>query len=104
MNIPGFWDYSQIRVKNKKHGRYSCGITVFAKDEIRDEIKVSEGFIWLKMSKTFFNFSNDIFLCASYIPPKQSTSHSNINYDYFNELSNSIFRFIYKGNICLLGD
>ena len=41
MNIPGFWDYSQIRVKNKKHGRYSCGITVFAKDEIRDGKKVA---------------------------------------------------------------
>ena len=56
IGIPDYWDFSQVRPKYKKIGRYSGGITVMVKDDLRSGIKVvhnTEGFIWLKLDKTF---------------------------------------------------
>ena len=58
INLPGFWDFSLIRVKSTKKGRPSGGITVFCKNEIRSGIKVAshkEGFVWLKLDSKFFH-------------------------------------------------
>ena len=73
IGLPGYWDFSQIQPKNKKAGRYSRGISILAKDSLRAGIKVvhnSEGFIWLKLDKNFFNLGNDLYICAAYIPPQ----------------------------------
>ena len=106
INIQGFWDFSQIRPKIKKSGRYSGGISIFVKNDIREGVKIinssSEGFIWIKLLKSFFGLSNDIFMCAVYIPPKGATRHD--SGDYFEELSNHLVKYIDKGNIILLGD
>ena len=32
INLDGFWDFSQIRPKHKKAGRYSGGISLLCKD------------------------------------------------------------------------
>jgi hypothetical protein len=73
VNIPGYWDFSQARPKHKKARRPSGGVTVMSKYHLRAGIKVAlntEGFIWLKLEKNFFNFINDVYLCAAYIPPQ----------------------------------
>ena len=107
LNLHGLWDFSQIRPKAKKAGRYSGGITIFVKEEIHIGIKVthnSEGFLWVKLSKSFFSLPNDLYLCAAYIPPKSSTSHSQSSVDYFQDLSNTLLKYVDKGNIIMLGD
>ena len=78
INIHGYWDYSQIIPKHKNSLRHSRGITVLAKHIITPGIKVvknTEGFLWFKLDKNFFQTDNGIFLCGAYIPPKNTTKN-----------------------------
>ena len=67
LNIENFWDFSQIRPKCTKKGRNSGGITILVKSPLRGGIKVvhsSEGLVWIKLDKSFFNFEEDLYICA----------------------------------------
>ena len=107
LNLEGFWDYSQIRPKHEKAIRHSGGITVLVKDNLRPGIKMiknEEGFIWLKMSKTFFRLQNDVFICATYIPPERTTVRINKKTDYWENFIKSLIEFSSLGNILITGD
>ena len=103
--LPGLWDYSQIRQKTKKLGRHSGGITVICKEEIRAGLKVmnsKEGFIWMRLESDFFSLNNDLFICASYIPPEYSSNNISKKTDYFQSLTDSLINYSNQGNIMLL--
>ena len=107
LNIDGFWDYSQIRPKHEKAIRFSGGITILIKSCFRPGTKLvtdEEGFIWFKLLKSFFKLDNDIFICATYIPPHNTTSHINNKTDYWEILTNSLANYSCKGNILITGD
>lgn len=106
LNLPGFWDFSQIRPKVKKIGRYSGGITVLAKNDIRKGVKVSlstEGLLWIKLDKLFFSFSNNLFLCGGYFPPERSRNSVG-HIDFFGKLAEQTSNFSQNGNVLLAGD
>ena len=74
INLPGCWDFSQVRPKYRKKGRHSGGITVLCKDQYRPGIKIlesSEGIIWMKLDAKFFNF---FFLCTRIISHRLETN------------------------------
>ena len=107
IELPGFWDFHQIRPKHRKAFRHSGGISVLVKDQLRPGIKVAhntEGFIWLKLDKIFFNFVNDVFICAAYIPPQYSSRNIHLKTDYFQSLFESCLKFSNLGNIIIAGD
>ena len=107
IGIPDYWDFSQVRPKYKKIGRYSGGITVMVKDDLRSGIQVvhnTEGFIWLKLDKTFLNLDNDLYICAAYIPPARPSNSPNQKNDYFQDFVDQILNFINKGNLLFAGD
>ena len=54
---------------------------------------------WLKLEKSFFGLQFDIFLCAVYIPPLNSTHYNN---DY-EILQSEISKFSNLGKIALIG-
>ena len=106
INIPGFWDFSQIRPKHRKAFMHSGGVSILVRDHLRPGINVaqiSEGFIWIKMDKSFFKFVNDIYLCAVYIPPLYTTKNVNLKTDYFQSLFEACLKFSSMGNIILGG-
>ena len=107
INLPGWWDFSIVRPKKKKPGRPSGGITTFCKSNLRPGIKIvqsSEGFIWFKLDAKFFNFINDIYVAAVYIPPQYTKNLYSKKTDYFKSLNDTILKFSDKGNIILAGD
>ena len=53
---------------------------------------------------TFFNTPNDIYLCATYIPPQYSLSKAACKTDYYANLTNDIATFQKKGSIIIAGD
>ena len=60
----GFWDYSQVRPKHKNAIRHSGGIIILAKHNIQPGLRLvenSEGFLWIRLEKSFFNLENDLF-------------------------------------------
>ena len=106
INIENFWDFSQVRPKHEKAIRHSGGITILAKHDIRPGIRLvenSEGFLWIRLEKSFFKLENDIFLCGAYIPPKNTTQNISKT-DYFGKLEKSILEYKGKGNILIMGD
>ena len=107
LNIEDFWDYSQIRTKHEKAIRHSGGITILIKSCFRPGVKLvkdEEGFNWFKLLKSFFKLDNDIFVCATYIPPQNTTLRINNKTDYWENLITSLINYNSKGNILITGD
>ena len=107
INIEGFWDFSQVRPKHKQAMRHSDGITILAKYNIRRGLKLvenTEGFLWLRLDKTFFKLKNDIFLCGANTPPRNTTLNVNVKTDYFGSLEKPILKSKGKGDIFIMGD
>ena len=93
--------------KHEKAIRHSGGITLLIKSCFRPGIKLvkdEEGFIWFKLLKSFFKLDNDIFICATYIPPQNTTLCINNKTDYWENLTSSLINYNSKGNILITGD
>ena len=56
------------------------------------------------MSREFFNFSNDIYLCFTYIPPSNSSREENVPTDHFRILNENITNYRNLGKVILCGD
>jgi exonuclease III len=92
--------------------RPSGGISVMVKQEYRQRsneigvkfIKEDDCFIWMKLCKSYFNMSKDVYLFASYIPPEGSTFYEHNNIDPFTSLEESVMQYQSLGDIVLLGD
>ena len=67
-------------------------------------VKDEEGFIWFKLLKSFFELDNDLFVCAAYIPPQNTTRRISNKTDYWENLTKSIIDYNSKGNILITGD
>ena len=107
LNLEGFWDDSLVRPKCEKIGRNSGGITVLVKSVLRKGIKVvhkSEGILWLRLDKIFFNFEEDLYICAVYIAPMNSKNAIAKRTDYFNDLTVTANKYMSMGNVLLAGD
>ena len=107
LNLEGFWDDSLVRSKCEKIGRYSGGITVLVKSVLRKGIKVvhkSEGILWLRLDRKFFHFEEDLYICAVYIAPVNSTNAIAKRTDYFNDLTVTTNKYMNMGNVLLAGD
>ena len=61
---------------------------------------MSQNRLWLKLDKIFFGLSQDVYLCAVYIPPISSPHYDND----FISLEGEVSTFSNKGNIVLIGD
>ena len=107
LNFKCFWDFLIVRPRNSDLGRPFGGITVLVKSGLRSGVKIShsiEGFIWLKMSKFFFHFEQDLYVYSSYIPHFNTSKEKLSKTDYFDDLLTSAKRFRSEGNIIIAGD
>ena len=107
LDLEGFWDFSQVRQKHFNAIRHSGGITVLVKNTIRQGVRLAEdpeGFIWLRLEKSFFKLQNDVFLCAAYITPSNTTQNIHSETDYFWDLENSILKYREKEDILIMGN
>lgn len=108
LNYEGYKCYSCCRPEetNKPSG----GIAVFIKKEFTTGIKLidksNSDIIWLKLDKSFFNFSKDLFLSFVYISPVNScyTKRTSCDKVIFDKLENDVSRYSVLGDVMLLGD
>ncbi|CAC5416335.1 unnamed protein product [Mytilus coruscus] len=105
--VSGFnLNFNKIRKKNKRAKRHSRGIIILYKKNIEKGITyiekgtISQNRLWLKLDKTFFGFDFDLYLCALYMPPEESTQTEND----FHRLENEISTFASRGKFLLMGD
>ena len=68
INIEGFYSFSKSRKKNRRARRYSGGISILVKQNLKRGVKIidgkCEGVLWVKLCKDFFHFPQDIFVCS----------------------------------------
>ena len=107
LHIDGF-TYFPVCRDISSNGRFYGGIGIFRKNSIKEHIKIlastSKDFQWMKIEKEFFNLPNDIYLCACYIPPSNSTYFQKLNYDIIESIETGINKYKDKGEIMICGD
>ena len=110
LDISGYESYHLFGNKSRhtRKGRYSGGISIYYKQAIKNYIHIIEkhqnGIIWLELSKILFDFDDNIYLCCTYIPPKNSTIVDINDFDFFEELESGLERYKSKGKCFIFGD
>lgn len=105
-SITGFNTISKVRKKKKGARRHSGGIIIYYKKYLQKGLTYikngtsSNNRMWLKLEKTYFGLSDDIYICAIYIPPIGSNHYDND----FLFLEEEISHFSSKGKLLLIGD
>ena len=103
----GYTTFSVCRPNLKKKG--SGGLAVLIKKHLRPGIKfekiISTDFIFFKMCKKFFSMPEDVYICAVYLPPINSSyTQKDQNVSLFDILEDEISKYCCKAQVILLGD
>ena len=107
VSLANYHTYQFNRPKVSKAQKYSGGIAILVKNDIKNAVSlVSSGLfsIWLKLDKNFFHFDNDIFVCVTYLPPDNSTYSNHCDINCMDLLEEQIQLHSRSGNICIIGD
>lgn len=96
------------RPKHTKAPHGSGGIAILFKPQLREGLKFfparNNDYIWIKLDKTFFNRNHDIYICAAYIPPPNSTYTKRLEENILDCIETDIYKHKALGEIILLGD
>ena len=105
--LEGYSVVSNTRPKSKNAKKFTGGISILVKQEIRKGIKFIEAthseYLWLKLDKAFFNLDEDIYVATVYISPSHS-NFSNRQDDIFSLVKEDIAMYSRLGNCTVLGD
>ena len=108
ISLPRFKAVHLVRPKSRKTNKRSGGISVLVKTLLKPGIKflehTNDNYIWLKLCKTFFGLSSDIYVCFTYDPPAGSSYSQSLQEDILDLVEKDIFNFSQKGQIILAGD
>jgi len=105
--MQNYYSHQVNRPKAEKACRYSGGLAVLIKNNIKNGVTVKQSgeySIWLELGKTYFGLDTNIYVCIAYLPPENSTYSKRCNIDCLNILEEQIQHFSTIGNIILLGD
>ena len=84
------------------------GICILIKKWLELKVKlvkqIEDSLIWLKLDRSFFSESSDIYLCCAYIPPEGNQYYQHYDCDLFDILENDLELFSRSGIVCLTGD
>lgn len=94
-----------MKGKSKRgHG----GVCLFIRNTIKQGVELLEtdnaGFIWIKLCKSYFSLNEDICICFTYIPPKESKYYKMQDTDYFEILESGVRKFSNLGKVSVIGD
>lgn len=110
VNIPGY-KHMPVLGPNKRSKRGHRGVSVLFQQSIVYGIEILEteiaGLIWLKLSKLYFGFENDIFFTINIytcIPPENSVIHNDLKTDFFARLNNYASKYSLLVDIIISGD
>jgi exonuclease III len=107
-----FYNYHNLRPMHARARRPSGGISILIRHKFRgcndtksvQIVQEHNCFIWLKLDKEKLNLSRNIYICAVYIPPAESTFLNHQDFNPFQLLEQDIMKFERDGEVLLLGD
>ena len=93
---------------NTRKGRYSGGLSIYFKSKFKDKIQILEkhqcGIIWIKLCKTLFSFDTDVYICSSYIKPRDSRVILTQDVDMFEQIESDVEKYKLLGKVFITGD
>ncbi len=107
LDLEGFHIVQNLRPKSAKAKRSFGGLAIGVRHSLLKGVTFLKPshteFMWLKLSKTFFGFDCDIYICSVYISPSNS-SFSRDRDNIFTLLENDLAKFSLLGKCILMGD
>ena len=102
----GYQIFRSDRIKNKRAKRGSGGVAVLFKNHLQKGLeKISskcQDIIWVKLKRSEFKTSKDIYLACAYLSP--NTSSANFKEDAFDTLKSEVMYFNAIGEVGIIGD
>ena len=102
--------YRSISVPRPKEANFpvSGGIIVLLKNDIQSGVTILNNSCseiqWLKLSKDFFGFDKDLFICYTYLAPSNSSYVKRNNLDILSILQRDVGKYSQMGDILICGD
>ena len=108
-SVDGYTCFGTCRKLVVKY-RGSGGILCCVKNSIKDGVEMltseSDDLLWIKLSKDFFGFEKDVFICGVYISPDENNAvvYANLDKRPFEILLDETTRYNELGDVALVGD
>jgi exonuclease III len=107
-SIEGYVKCSVPRKASLKSKRGHGGVCLFYKNSVQNGVEIIQtnenGFICVKLSKLFFQFEKDIYICFAYIPPSNSPYYNLPETDFFEYIEQQVRRYSDLGFVSVIGD
>ena len=109
IDVNGYYSYNfYSKFQNRRARRSSSGTVVYIKSEYKQDVEivktVLDTLIWLKLDKTFFNISEDIFICGAYVWGPDSPAYNVHTVDLFELLQDNVNVYSAHGTVIIVGD
>ena len=107
INIQGYKCVQVCRPKSKKINRCFGGIAVLYKENLQEGIRIIEtrkDYLWLKLSKSYFGLSKDMYVCLAYIPPENSAFYKSRGENTISNIEKDLMKYNTLGHTLLVGD
>ena len=106
IELTGYTSFQLNRQCLHENLRGSGGIAVLFKNELFPGISrhktSNENILWIKLKKSFFHSSKDIYLGTAYFSPVNYEKDNKL--DYLRDLENDLIQISALGKIVLMGD
>ena len=109
IDFNGYYSFNFYRkFQNRRARRNSGGTVVYIKSEYKQGVEVVKNvldtFIWLRLDKTFFKLSEDMFICGAYVWGADSPAYNVHTVDLFELLQDDINVYSNYGTVSVVGD
>ena len=107
VGLDGYHIVQNLSPKSRNATRNFGGLAVAVKNKLLKGVtflKITNSeYLWIKLSKTFFSLSQDVYIFSVYISPHGS-SYSHQRDDIFTLIENDLVKYSTLGNCLFLGD
>jgi hypothetical protein len=97
-----------MKSTGSKRGRYSGGVSIYYKDNLKKYVEVIEkskyGYMWIKLDKQLFDFDEDVYMSYIYVRPNDSRVFREDEFDFGDMLEACISKYESKGKVIITGD
>ena len=110
IDLQGFTSVSLCRPKFRNARKFSGGVSVLIKNELKKVVSVIKSkvlpydLLWLKVNKNFVHRINDMYICVTYLSPVNSSFILRQDIDLYSVLENEVVRYSSIGDKMLVGD
>ena len=108
ITMPGYFVWRKTRPKHKKAKRYSGGIAICIKQQLRVAAKQipsrSDDIMWVKLNCKALGGNHDVIVGILYISPSNSTRTKNMTEPVWDILEEELMQFNNNEQILLTGD